>query len=73
VNSSTEPMTAALMAIHRVNSDLLWALEWIDSLTDDLNTGRETEHPRTREFLEDLAQRRTESDPLDVLAREVQL
>jgi hypothetical protein len=73
VSNSTEPMTAALMAIHRVNSDLLWALEWIDGLTDDLNTGREAEHPRTREFLEDLAQRRTESDPLDVLAREVQL
>lgn len=76
MSNPTDPVTACLLGLHRVNTDLLWALEWLNSLTDDLNAERyqrngDEQHPRTSEFLADLAQRRIESDPLDVLSKEV--
>ncbi len=54
-------------------SDLVWAMQWLDSLTDDLNTGRDSEHPRTREFLDDLAQRRISNHGLHAAAKEANL
>ncbi len=55
------------------SSDLVWALEWLNSLNDDLNTGRESQHPRTREFLDELAQRRIGNHGLHAAAKEAQL
>lgn len=62
----------------RIAGDLVWAMEWLNSLCDDLNTGHhdrtgEEQHHRTREFLDELAQRRTQSSPLDLAAQEAQL
>lgn len=62
----------------RIAGDLVWAMEWLDSLTNDLNAERaqrngDNEHPRTREFLDELAQRRTQSSPLDLAAQEARL
>ena len=54
-------------------SDLVWALEWLNSLNDDLNTGRESQHPRSREFLDELAQRRIGNHGLHAAATEAQL
>jgi hypothetical protein len=54
--------------------DLVWAMEWLDSLTDDLNKvhGRGY-HPRTVEFLEELKERRKGKITLNAVAREVGL
>jgi hypothetical protein len=71
MSAQTNPVVEALMALHKANTDLLWALEWINSLIDDINTGREDEHPRTLEFLAELSERRTDSFGLNVLAKEV--
>ena len=71
MSAQTNPVVEALMALHKANTDLLWSLEWINSLIDDLNTGRESEHPRTLEFLTELRERRTDSVGLDCLAKEV--
>lgn len=62
----------------RIAGDLVWAMEWLDSLTNDLNAeswhrNGDNEHPRTREFLDELAQRRTQSSPLDLAAQEARL
>ena len=54
-------------------SDLVWAMEWLNSLTDDLNTGRESQHPRSREFLDELAERRIGNHGLHAAATEAQL
>jgi hypothetical protein len=60
-------------------SDLLWAMEWLSSLTDDLNTAwrqindEAEEHPRSREFLDELAERRKVKITLNSVAREVGL
>ena len=69
MSTATEPVSP--LYLHgRIANDLVWALQWLDSLVNDLNgehherTGDE-EHHRVREFLDDLAQRRTESTPLD--------
>ncbi len=56
-----------------MSSDLVWAMEWLNSLCDDLNTGRESEHPRSREFLDELAQRRISNHGLHAAAKEAQL
>ena len=69
MSTATEPVSP--LYLHgRIANDLVWALQWLDSLVNDLNgehherTG-DGEHHRVREFLDDLAQRRTESTPLD--------
>lgn len=66
-------MTSAERALVSMTIDLIWAMEWIDSLTDNLNTARDGEHPRTREFLDDLAQRRIGNHTLDACAKEANL
>jgi hypothetical protein len=71
MSDKTDPIVTAMMALHKANTDLLWSLEWVNSLIDDLNTGRESEHPRTLEFLTELSERRTDSVGLDCLAKEV--
>ncbi len=69
MNATTETMSP--LHLHgRIANDLVWAMQWLDSLVDDLNTEHhdhtgEEEHHRVREFLDDLAQRRTQSTPLD--------
>jgi hypothetical protein len=60
-------------------NDLLWAMEWLNSHTDDLNTAwrqindEAEEHPRSREFLDELAERRKVKITLNSVAREVGL
>jgi hypothetical protein len=56
-----------------MSSDLVWAMEWLNSLCDDLNTGRESEHPRSREFLDELATRRISNHGLHAAAKEAKL
>lgn len=51
-----------------MNDDVLWAMEWLDTLSDCCG-----EHHMVREFLADLEQRRTQSDAVDRAAREVKL
>jgi hypothetical protein len=69
MNTATETMSP--LHLHgRIANDLVWAMQWLDSLVDDLNTEHHDrtghgEHHRVREFLDDLAQRRTQSTPLD--------
>lgn len=71
-------MVQALVANAQTTIDLVWAMEWLDSLTNDLNGERwqrngDSEHPRTREFLDELAERRKNSETLDAAAKEVNL
>jgi hypothetical protein len=62
-----------------VVTDLVWAMEWLNSHTDDLNTAwrqindEAEEHPRSREFLDELAERRKVKITLNSVAREVGL
>jgi hypothetical protein len=76
--ASAEPLVQALVAHATLVTDMVWALEWLNSLTDDLNSERhkytgEEEHPRTREFLDDLAKRRKGNDTLNSAAKEANL
>jgi hypothetical protein len=64
----------ALVEHGLVVTDLVWAMEWLNSLTDDLNTLHgQGYHPRTVEFLEELAERRRVKITLNSVAREVGL
>ena len=68
----------ALVANAQTTIDLTWAMQWLDSLVDDLNTEHhertgDEEHHRTREFLDDLATRRKNSETLHAAAREAEL
>lgn len=51
-----------------MNSDLTWAMQWLDTLTDCL-----AEHHMVAEFLADLEHRRTQSDTLNAAAKEAAL
>jgi hypothetical protein len=44
-------------------ADLVWAMEWLDTLTDRLG-----EDHMVREFLDDLQERRKESDLINMAA-----
>lgn len=68
----------ALVANAQTTIDLAWAMQWLDSLVDDLNTEHhertgDKEHHRVREFLDDLETRRKNSETLHSAAREAQL
>ena len=69
----SDPLVAALVAHGTLVTDTVWALQWLNSLCDDLNTGRDSEHPRCREFLDELAQRRIGNHTLDSCAKEAEL
>jgi hypothetical protein len=69
----SDPLVAALVAHGTLVTDTVWALQWLNSLCDDLNTGRDSEHPRCREFLDELAQRRIGNHTLDICAKEADL
>ncbi len=68
----------ALVANAQTTIDLTWAMQWLDSLVNELNgehherTG-DGEHHRVREFLDDLEARRKNSETLHAAAREAQL
>jgi hypothetical protein len=67
-------LTMALTEHGLVVTDLVWAMEWLNSLTDDLNTlYGQGYHPRTVEFLEELTERRKVKTTLNSVAREVGL
>jgi hypothetical protein len=76
--ASAEPLVQALVAHATLVTDMVWALEWLNSLCDDLNGERwqrngDKEHPRTREFLDELAKRRKGNDTLNSCAKEANL
>jgi len=77
--SKKDLLVVALTQHGLLVSDLLWAMEWLSSLTDDLNTAwrqindEAEEHPRSREFLDELAERRKVKITLNSVAREVGL
>ena len=71
--ASAQPLVQALVAHATLVTDMVWALEWLNSLCDDLNTGRDAQHPRTREFLDELAKRRKGNHTLDSAAKEAYL
>jgi hypothetical protein len=50
-----------------MNADLLWAMEWLDTLSDCCG-----EHHMVGEFLADLEVQRKKSEALDRVAKEVQ-
>lgn len=77
MNANTEqqdPLAMALTEHGLVVTDLVWAMEWLNSFIDDLNTLHEQEyHPRAIEFLDELAERRKVKITLNSVAREVGL
>lgn len=71
-------LVQAMVANAQTTIDLVWAMEWLDSLVDDLTTERfertgELGHPRAKEFLDDLAERRKHSEGLHSAAKEANL
>jgi hypothetical protein len=62
------PLVAALVAHGQATLDLVWAMQWLDTLTDCL-----AEHHMVAEFMADLEQRRTTSDTLNSAAKEAEL
>jgi hypothetical protein len=48
-----------------MNADLVWAVEWLDTLTDRL-----TGDHMVAEFMAELEQRRTQSDALNAASKE---
>jgi hypothetical protein len=79
-NTNKKDLLAVALTQHGLLvSDLVWAMEWLNSLTDDLNTAwrqindEAEEHPRAREFLDELAERRKIKITLNSVAREVGL
>lgn len=69
-----DPLAMALTEHGLVVTDLVWAMEWLNSFIDDLNTlCIDDVHPRTVEFLEELAERRKIKITLNSVAREVGL
>jgi hypothetical protein len=59
------PLVAALVAHGQVTLDLVWAVEWLNTLTD-----RMTGDHMVAEFMAELEHRRTQSDALNAAAKE---
>jgi hypothetical protein len=59
------PLVAALVAHAQVTLDLVWAVEWLNTLTD-----RMTGDHMVAEFMAELEHRRTTSDTLNSAAKE---
>lgn len=76
-----QAMKDALLLSSETTSDLIWAMEWIDTLSDALNTARDEEtdeiirreHGMYQEFQQCLTKRRKTSHRLDLVAKEVGL
>jgi hypothetical protein len=51
-----------------MNADLVWAVEWLDTLTDRL-----TGDHMVAEFMAELEHRRTQSDALHAASKEAEL
>jgi hypothetical protein len=58
-------LVAALVAHAQVTLDLVWAIEWLDTLSDRL-----TGDHMVAEFMAELEHRRTQSDALNAAAKE---
>ena len=58
-------LVAALVAHAKVTLDLVWAIEWLDTLSDRL-----TGDHMVAEFMAELEHRRTTSDTLNSAAKE---
>jgi hypothetical protein len=58
-------LVAALVAHAQVTLDLVWAIEWLDTLSDRL-----TGDHMVAEFMAELEHRRTQSDTLNSAAKE---
>jgi hypothetical protein len=65
---TNDHIVEAFLANGKITLDLVWALEWINTLTDRL-----TGDHMVDEFLKDLAARRLDSEQLDACASEVRL
>jgi hypothetical protein len=59
------PLVAALVAHAQVTLDLVWAVEWLNTLTD-----RMTGDHMVAEFMAELEHRRAQSDALNAAAKE---
>jgi hypothetical protein len=66
--SEPNPLVLALVAHGQATLDLVWALEWINTLTD-----RMTGDHMVAEFMAELEHRRTQSDTLNAAAKEAQI
>lgn len=67
--TSLQPALVEALVLHgQATSDLVWALQWIDTLADRL-----TGDGMVDEFLSDLQQRRTQSTTLHAAAQEADL
>ena len=65
--SEPNPLVEALVAHAQVTLDLVWALEWLNTLTDMLPAYQ------ISEFYDELQHRRTQSDALNAAAKEAQI
>lgn len=77
-DAESKALGTALVEISSLASDLVWALSWLNSLVDALNAMQydrngDEQHCRSREFLEELMQRRATSATLNSAAREAEL
>jgi hypothetical protein len=66
--SEPNPLVRALVLHGQATLDLVWALEWINTLTD-----RMTGDHMVAEFMAQLEHRRTTSDTLNAAAKEAQI
>jgi hypothetical protein len=78
-DANREFQVKALLTISEATTEMVWLMSWLSSMTDDLNTAwrqindEAKEHPRSREFLDELAERRRVKITLNSVAREVGL
>jgi len=78
-DANREFQVKALLTISEATTEMVWLMNWLSSMTDDLNTAwrqindEAKEHPRAREFLDELADRRKTHIALNSVAREVGL
>jgi hypothetical protein len=66
--SNSDPLVIACLGLSNMTLDLVWALQWIDTLTDQLGTDG-----MVMEFMTDLEARCKTSRSLELAAKEVEL
>jgi hypothetical protein len=68
-DTSLQPALVEALVLHgQATADLVWALEWIDTLTDAM-----LGNYLVAEFMAELEHRRTTSDTLNAAAKEAEL
>ena len=66
--NDSDPLVIACLEMSNLTLDLVWAMQWIDTLTDRLG-----EDGMVGEFMQDLEERIGQSKSLELAAREANL